>query len=79
MVFGQNFVNCCSFQCPDIFVDNCAEAGMRSFNLSADLKKINPDTTTDIGSIDLAGFEKPPTKEETTRQSLDEQQLIKEA
>ena len=34
----------------------------KSFNLSCDLKKINPSKSDDMGSVNLAGFEPSPTK-----------------
>ena len=49
----------------------------KSHNLCGDLKKINADTSTEMGCIDLAGFEKSPTKNETAARLMDENIVLK--
>ena len=56
---------------------NGSEIGNKSHNLSADLKKINADTSTDMGAVDLSGFEAPPTKTETLQRNMNEMRKLK--
>ena len=37
----------------------------QSYNLSADLQRINSNTNTELGNVDLCGFEKTPSKQDT--------------
>ena len=59
------------------YIDNNTTA--KSYNLSGDLKKINADTSSEMGSIDLSGFEKSPSKNEIIHRREHEQGVVARA